>query len=410
MQMGCTFIIRLAALAPSVLLGCSPDVGERGISATRDSAGVRMVESVPGEEVGRRVPGDGRIDVGGVSGEVDLHRVVDAVRLTDGRIVAGNAGTHELLLFDESGRLRDRFGREGEGPGEYRSLAWLAKIGGDSLVTYDDRLRRLDIVTTDGVHLSSSRLDPASDAFFPEFLGIFSDGSLAVFIGEPFPREPTATEVRYRDSLTLLRYDPSGNLLDTLGRFPNREAFYIRSETGDIAWSELPFGRSTSVAVSSDQFHVVTGDAYEVRSYDLAGDLRRIIRLDAERMEVAATERGGFLRSRRERISQIEDPARRRLQEELLERIPFPERHPGYRNIVVGERGELWARRDDDSWDVFAADGRLASRARLPSRIDIHEIGGGYVLGGWRDELDIEHLVMIRIATDTSAEKRNDSS
>lgn len=394
------------------LSACGSNAAEREPTATttRDSAEVRIVENIRNDAVARHVPTGPPSEFAGESADFDFYRVVAAVRLADGRIVAGNAGTHELLVFDEAGRLRHRFGREGDGPGEYRSLAWLAEIGDDSVITYDDRLRRLDIISADGVHLSSSRLEPAADAFFPEFVGMFGDGSLLAFIGEPFSDEPAGSEVRYRDSLTVLRYHPDGSLLGTLGRFPNQEAFYVRSETGDIAWSEIPFGRTTALAADSDRFHVVTGDAYEIRSYDTDGDLRRIIRVNDERVEVTPSERDSFLRRRHERISQIEDPARRRLHEELLERIPFPERHSGYGDIAVGGRGELWAQRDEERWDVFTADGRLTAEARLPSRIDVYEIGADYVVGGWRDELDIEHLGLIRIVTVTSAEERNDDS
>lgn len=152
--------------------------------------------------------------------------------------------------------------------------------------------------------------------------------------------------------------------------------------------------RATRCAIISSSFF-----------FDVLGELRRIIRIDDERVEVAPSERDSFLHHRRERLLQIQDPTRRRLHEKLLERMPFPERHPGYTHIVVAKHGQLWAQRNERDWDVFAEDGRLIAEARLPPDIDIYEIGDGYLLGGLRDELDVEHIVLssIRLSSSSAA-------
>lgn len=107
---------------------------------------------------------------------VDLYRVVGASRLGDGRVVVGNGGASEVLVFDGGGRLLGRLGGEGDGPGEYRSLAWVTATGGDTLLTYDSRLRRISILTGAGEIVGSFSPEPTGDAFFPEFLGTFADG------------------------------------------------------------------------------------------------------------------------------------------------------------------------------------------------------------------------------------------
>lgn len=379
-----------------LLAACSGDApGEPGPGAVRDAADVRLITVIPnGDSVSWHL--GPRLAEFGPEAGVDLYRVVGASRLGDGRVVVGNGGASQILVFDGGGRLLGRLGGEGDGPGEYRSLAWVMATGGDTLLTYDSRLRRISILTGAGEIVGSSSPEPTGDAFFPEFLGTFADGALLAVVGQPFP-DATAPEFRYRDSLTVLRYDRDGHLLDELGRFPNQEAFVVRSETGDLAWSEIPFGRRTALAVDAAAFHLITGDAYEIRTYDTAGDLRRIVRVARSLSEVTPADRRAFRTLHRERLSGIEDPARRQLHEKLLQQLPFPKYHAGYTDILVSRRSELWARRDESDWDVFAANGRLIGEARLPARFVVYEIGEDYVLGLQRDELGIEHVTLHRL-------------
>ncbi|MBA3557794.1 MAG: hypothetical protein H0W30_04255 [Gemmatimonadaceae bacterium] len=48
-----------------------------------------------------------------------------------------NAGTHQLRFYDREGGYLFSSGRKGGGPGEFESLYFLAKLGGDSLLTFD---------------------------------------------------------------------------------------------------------------------------------------------------------------------------------------------------------------------------------------------------------------------------------
>ena len=54
-----------------------------------------------------------------------LDGVIDALVLSDGRIVVANQGTYELRVFNPSGIHFDTWGGEGEGPGEFPYLRGL---------------------------------------------------------------------------------------------------------------------------------------------------------------------------------------------------------------------------------------------------------------------------------------------
>jgi hypothetical protein len=45
-------------------------------------------------------------------------------------------------------------------------------------------------------------------------------------------------------------------------------------------------------------------------------------------------------------------------------------------------------------WTVFGADGGLRARVSLPAGVDVLEIGDSYILGLWKDDMDVEYVRM----------------
>lgn len=66
----------------------------------------------------------------------ELLRVRTALRLPDGRFVVANGKPLEARVYRPSGELVARLGREGEGPGEYRSAIRVRPWRGDSVRLY----------------------------------------------------------------------------------------------------------------------------------------------------------------------------------------------------------------------------------------------------------------------------------
>src|SRR5690606_28856279 len=123
------------------LLGCGGKdrerVGGGGTRmTTRDSVGVRVVEhqQVAESEQPTRVA---RIDerpsviIGGASAEAnhELYRVRGAAALVSGRLVVAVAGSYELRYYDQTGKFLLRTGGQGNGPGEFRAVTALWRLG-----------------------------------------------------------------------------------------------------------------------------------------------------------------------------------------------------------------------------------------------------------------------------------------
>ena len=84
-------------------------------------------------------------------------------------------------------------------------------------------------------------------------------------------------------------------------------------------------------------------------------------------------------------------------------RVPFL---PFYSAIEVDADGYLWvkefasATRPNVEWSVFDTDGRWLGQVAMPEGFTVYHIGTDYVLGRWRDDLDVEHIMLYGLVKD----------
>jgi hypothetical protein len=76
---------------------------------------------------------------------LQLAGVFGARRLPDGRMVVADSASHEIRLYDATGKFLSLIGRKGQGPSEFRGNLTLYAVRGDSLLFYDDGARRWTI-------------------------------------------------------------------------------------------------------------------------------------------------------------------------------------------------------------------------------------------------------------------------
>ena len=138
----------LGVSAAFLAVACGGEAGSGGGSTVRDSSGIAIVESRGGSwQSGEEwtVAAEPSLVIGVLEGdpEYQLFDVGGAMRLDDGRIVIANAGSLQLRFYDESGAFLHAVGGQGDGPGEFQDIGWLAPLGSDTLATYDYRARRI---------------------------------------------------------------------------------------------------------------------------------------------------------------------------------------------------------------------------------------------------------------------------
>jgi hypothetical protein len=86
---------------------------------------------------------------------------------------------------------------------------------------------------------------------------------------------------------------------------------------------------------------------------------------------------------------------------------PRAEHKPAISDLVVDDLGHVWVgeyrafwmkSEAPRSWTVFDPDGRMLGRVPLPSTFVPLHIGPDFVLGVWRDDVDVEHVRVYPLA------------
>jgi hypothetical protein len=101
--------------------------------------------------------------------------------------------------------------------------------------------------------------------------------------------------------------------------------------------------------------------------------------------------------------------------EETLEREPMADHLPAFEEVLVSRDGYLWVQEQfplaeqtpetwergypegRSSWSVFGPNGRWLGTVLMPEALRVTEIGSDYVLGVWKDELDVSFVRLHRI-------------
>jgi hypothetical protein len=326
--------------------------------------------------------------------ETQLHEVSAAKRVGSDRYLIANDGSYEIREYDALGQLVQSMGGEGEGPGEFRSIDALI-LAADTVIAFDRQLRRFSRFSPSGQFLSSTTL---------EGTGAGLSGVPHRMAGGAFIAAwTTSTALTRADSgfavvgdvvrgqVVLIRHEPSGQIGDTLGVFPGHEEGLIESG-GFAASTRAPFALGFSLASWADRAVVGTQGRFELNLYE-GSVLRRVIRAPNPD-SLVTDERFRALVDRL--VSQAPSPQLA----EYVANTPEPQARvaPAFGSFLVSSDDRLWvaestywyltARR----WYVFDVDGQRIATVVLPERFRLMDAGADYVLGVWRDDLDVEHV------------------
>lgn len=385
-------------LATALFLGaCSPgrdQAPEFAGDTVPSGASVPIVEStLPAWEEGEAWSLTERplLSIGSVDGSEEylLYRSSSAIRLDDGRIVFSNGGSQELRFYDPQGTYLSASGSNGEGPGEFRSVGFIWRLGPDSLAVLDFDLFRISVFDTEGVFGRIIRLGEGStDLAFPS--GMFGDGSILALTSQEDDGEYDSGLGFMRDQVQHRRYDREGKLIGSLVTLDGSELYRTVQPDGSGVTTGPQYGLRAWSVTGSDSWFYGGSAAFEVQEWSMEGELLRIIRLAKEPRamppELVADWEGRLQRMR---------PQTRA----FWAPIPLPERLPAYEQIVLDRAGNLWLAEymvldETPIWQVISPDGRWLGSLTTPPGGRISEIGRDYVLGTWRDEMDVETVRM----------------
>ena len=391
----------LVLAATLALTGCAADAPRANVVAERDSAGIRIVENAeprPGAVAEWMVDGEPSVEIGVLEGDParQFFRVASTLRLSDGRIVVADGGSGELRVFDAVGRHLATGGRKGDGPGEFRNLSRVYRLSGDTILAWDIGLRRISYFDADARFLRSIPLDGAGGGSM-NLVDVLDDGTVLASVSPPLPSGSVLTDGLRGDSALHVRVDPRSARIDTVGWLPTTQSMIRTTSSGGqvvgIQVWRLPFLRNAFIGTAGEHVFAATNDRYEIALRDADGQLTRILRRAVRREPFTEDyAREHFLG---QRDPNDVDPAELR---EVYPGVPRPDHLPVLRAIRVDATGHIWVERfrwpndDQPVWDVFDPEGRLAAVVRTPPGLRVDEIGADYVVGVWRDELEVERV------------------
>lgn len=330
-----------------------------------------------------------------------FERIAGVTSLPDGGVAVLDQWAFELRFFDPEGDLRLRVGREGRGPGEFETPFMVdAPHLVDSVLVYDLRHREFRYYDAEGEY-RASRVETPWLTRAPAPVGKLDAGMLIrnthLFFA-PNP-DPGPVEVLLSHYWVDVRSEEERLLSETR---PHLNYFMPPQEGRRPTSRAIPFRTNVSEALSTSGPVLTNGTDFELRYFDLRGELARIIRVDSRRrLPVTARALEAHLDSHLEagRLS----PAAA----EDARTIPLPDSMPAFDTLHVDQLGWTWAQLFDPNpltptrWMVFDPDGRGHGIVEVPGGLEVHEIGEDFILGVWRDEMRRQLVLRFRLSRDS---------
>lgn len=347
----------------------------------------------------------------GVGGNIPLTDVTSVGFDDDGNLVIGDftgRGGLSILVIDLDGGLVTRFGRSGQGPGEFRGAVVRAYPLGDGRIAVpDDGHRAYHIFGSDGVLDRMVRM-PAKAGANPMLEGGETEAVVAGRQGDLLSRITTMTKTEFDEttfSITLASTEGPREL-----RRARLNGADITYETIIRAWTPPGAGRTTVLDIDSSEpggdppmallpeflfdalpgggvaYSDSAGFAIKITSPD--GELRSVFRRDLPARQVDRRVRRAYRDWRLERIDPREDEDIAAMQRALLERTEFYPEVPLVDDVRTTWNGTLWIRRTpedgfpweaNESADLFPVGPSLLKLDRDPAPIDVVTVSGDYV-------------------------------
>ena len=400
------------------LQACDRPTSSSVTFAVRDSAGIVIAENTgslePGDG-GWSVPDEPTLTIGSFGGneEEQLVQVAGAVRLSDGGIAIGDAGTQNLRIFAPDGRHRITWGGEGEGPGEFQSVHLAGVLPGDTLVVVDRRLLRVSLFHPEAGFLRSTAMDQGETYLF-RCHGMFEGGGVLM---EGLGLDEFDSDGYARRSTAFVAVGADGSIVADYGQLPGMESVMatLRTEHG-IATTlmSIPFGKEGLGVASGGAFYYASQDAYEIKVFDLQGSLRRIVRVDRPGAPVTPDQVEAFIL---DQIADVDDENAARETRQRYEEAPVPEAHPAFAALIPGADGYLFVEGPTIPdgppvlLDVLDPEGRLVGSLPMPAGVDrILEIGPDHLLALHRDEFDVEYVRLYDLVHPAERGRRGNAS
>lgn len=370
-----------------------------------------------------------RLSLGVLEGDeaFQFHDIGAAARRADGALVVADAGTRTVRIFGPDGDFRNLIGTAGSGPGEFHHPTQVLITADDAITVWDDAVRRITRFDAEGELLGTEAVslpgiittvsgkaerwseDPSRPTLFPGPALLLSNEELLIRLVAKSVAEKKGEKAgvasepagRARRPSGALRVAPDLSVIDTVMFFGDAEEVKVEAPWG-MQTMVPPLARNTSIAVQPNEPRICIGEQNgpEVRCFDAEGSALAM-RWRADPIPVRGDD-PEIEAWREETIAAYGLKISRDDVEALIARVPLPVERPDYSALVLDREGNLWVKRGPgreartDDYLVFGRTGKLLGSVTTPA-LRVLEIGSDYILGVYRDELEVQYLQLYEI-------------
>jgi len=375
-----------------------------------DSAGVTIVSNT---DVGIWAAGEEctleeELRIGALEGtaEYQFGQVGEISVDSKGFIYVLDSQAQHIQIYSPEGVYERTVGTRGGGPGELQWGLALLMGPGDTLLVPDRQNLRFNRYAPDGSSAGSTKMvieEGLPLRFRATASGVIAEQTRPLML----PNQPAIENPE--DAIVRLAND--GTVTDTLMAFPSGATIGAGSTT---LFAPEPVWDLT------DELQLVfsVNDEYRIEVYSDA-QLERVIAKPFERRPVADADKEAFRSEIRRRMTQYGASAEQISRQ--LARIQFADYFPAFNVIVAGPLGTIWVQHvlpmsemSEDAltsiidledfgapdWDVFDAQGRFLGVVTMPEDFTLMLFRGDNIYGVWRDELDVQYVLRLRIVGD----------
>jgi len=404
--------IRLLSWIALTLAACDPGTSSRSPGTIHtDSAGIAIATAVepqwgPGEDW--TVSPEPDVQIGAATGasEYLLEGVVGVARLSNGDILLGEWSTGELGRYDPEGGLVWRASGRGEGPGEHAFMMFMDAVAGDSAVTYDDGLNRVQVFAPDGGIARTLAVESPWSGFGPRGVVGMSGRRMIMTFADARGEIPAGV-VRW-PGIRVATFSLDDGSIEALTDAPGGEQMIENRESGGILYKAYTFAKGPEFSVHDGRLALVDTEVFSIRFLSLDdGSVSAMLKRDEPVREVTGEHVDAYVEWM---VARNMYGGRTRKDVEpyipMWRGDPMAETLPVLLSIHLDAVGNLWVEpfsphgAETPPMEVYTPEGDWLGNVAMPP--DLHlgsrgirsgfEIGDDYIIGVWIDDLDVQYV------------------
>jgi len=320
----------------------------------------------------------------------------------------------DVRVFSPDGTYEQTIGKPGSGPGELGAQVGALFMGpGDTLLIPDLANQRVNRYAPDGTSLGSFPL--RLETGLPMSIVATRTGVVAEQVRPiSLPDRPA------RDSLDfIVTLATDGSVLDTLMRFSPGASLVVNAQG-----AQRTIFAAEPVWTLSDDLKLYFGitNEYRISVFGPEGNLQRIVTKPVEPPPVTDRDKEMMWEVIEQQVRDNVPPESfMPVMQQVRQTTGFAEYFPAFFSMSIGRNGSIWVQHlrppaevteeeletydmnqdiGSRDWDVFDPSGRYLGVVTMPPRFTPRLILGGKIYGVWRDDLDVQYAVRLRIVED----------